>query len=138
MPRLTLFAMALATACRQPPAPLSPDAGPAAPEPAEASSPPSSAPVALEPRALVPAGEGFKCVHERCARVCTYPRTARTPVGSPPLPPCVERRTAFCYATEASRPNPPHALCFATRDGCERERARAAASPFAASGCEEL
>ncbi|MBE7484802.1 MAG: hypothetical protein HS104_33155 [Polyangiaceae bacterium] len=130
--------MALATACRQASVPPSADAESVAPEPAEASPPPPITPVVLEPRTLVPAGEGFKCVYERCARVCTYPRTARTPTGSPPLPPCVERRTAFCYATEASQPNPPYALCFATRDACERERAQAAASSFAASGCEEL
>ncbi|MBK8997840.1 MAG: hypothetical protein IPM35_19120 [Myxococcales bacterium] len=136
--RLTLFAIALATACRQPPAPPITDAGAVVLEPAVSAPLPSSAPVVLEPRALVPAGEGFKCVYERCARVCTYPRTARTPTGSPPLPPCVERRTAFCYATEASQPNPAYALCFATRDACEREREQAAASSFAASGCEEL
>lgn len=85
--------------------------------------------------ALVPPGAGWKCVYEHCRRDCVYPRQARTE-RPPPLPPCNDRETAFCYAQEYSAPNPPGVVCFTDLETCEASR-HSGHPDFATSACAE-
>lgn len=120
-------------------------AEPAAPvqksPPRDDPAPASDAGPRLDLDALLPAGEGWKCVLGRCDRQCVSPRPSHAPgpdgrvVTLSNHPPCVDQEKAFCAAFAASPGNPPWARCWATREACEEEERKHA--PLAASACEE-
>ena len=88
---------------------------------------------------VLPAGTGWKCVHERCERTCIYPRPSHAPgpngrvVTLSSNPPCVDQDKAFCAAFTITG-QAPRALCRTTRESCEAERQR---DPSGATACEE-
>lgn len=149
----SLLALALLAACS---ASDSQPAGPAEPIPPAASaesavpapnSPPrdpatpaSDADPPLDLDALLPPGEGWKCVHGRCDRGCVYPRPTHAPgpdgrvVTLSNNPPCTDAGKAFCAAFAASPGNRPAARCWATREACEADRNNAS---LATTACEE-
>jgi hypothetical protein len=97
---------------------------------------PVEAPLGLD--AVLPAGVGWKCVHERCGRTCVYPRPSHAPgpdgrvVVHSRRPPCVDRDTAFCAAFVVTG-QAPTVQCWATREACEEYRG----SSSGATACEE-
>ena len=94
-------------------------------------------PLALDD--VLPAGTGWKCVHDRCDRACVYPRPSHAPgpggrmVTLSRKPPCVDRATAFCAAFTYTR-QAPVVRCRTTREACEAERERHGPG---ATACEE-
>ncbi len=143
-----LALLAVCAACdSQPTGPAEPIAPAVAAAPAQ-SSPPREAPtiptseaeppLALD--ALLPGGQGWKCVHQRCDRECVYPRPSHAPgpdgrvVTLSNRPPCVDAEQVFCAAFAAAPGGRSSARCWATREACEAERATAT---LATTACEE-
>ena len=112
---------------------------PAAPQdatrPIDAAEPADAAPLPLTLEALVPPGEGWRCVYDNCNRGCVYPNTPRPPAGvAPSHPPCNEQKTAFCIGYQAT---PNYAVCFRTAAACEAEAANSKRNGYVTTACGE-
>jgi len=94
-----------------------------------------AAPLPLTLEALVPPGNGWRCVYDQCARTCVYPHQPRPPAGvAPSLPPCNEQKSAFCIGYAAT---PNYAVCFRTAAACEAEAANSNRNGYVTTACGE-
>ena len=93
------------------------------------------APLPLTLEALVPPGNGWRCVYDNCNRDCVYPHTPRPPDGvAPSHPPCNEQKNAFCIGYQAT---PNYAVCFRTAAACETEATNSKRNGYVTTACGE-